>query len=215
MALYVWVQVLHLSSYSLGVGHWTFYLRGEVQIFLRAIYIVSIFLILSGIMVISAINTIYSVLWLIAGFFSAVVLFILLGVEFIALIFLIVYIGAIAILFLFVIMMLNLMDIKGLLDMSNYMPAGLIITMMVFFEVLVFSNWGLSNLLGGKSVFRWDLIENISNIRVLGEVLYTSYAFLFILASFILLVAMLGAIVLTFNVEGEIKRQESFLQISR
>ena len=166
-------------------------------------------------MVISALNAVYSVLWLIAGFSSAVVLFIFLGVEFIALIFLIVYVGAIAILFLFVIMMLNLMDLKGLLDMSNYMPAGVIISVVVFFEVLIFSSWGFSGLLGGMGVFRWDLIENLTNIQVLGGVIYTNYAYLFILASFILLVAMIGAIVLTFSVEVEIKRQESFWQISR
>lgn len=88
------------------------------------------------------------------GFSSAVVLFIFLGVEFIALIFLIVYVGAIAILFLFVIMMLNLMDLRGLLDMSNYMPAGVIIGVVVFFEVLIFSSWGFSGLLGGMGVFR-------------------------------------------------------------
>ena len=113
-----------------------------------------LFLIFSGIMVISALNTVYSVLWLIAGFSCAVVLFIFFGVEFIALIFLIVYVGAIAILFLFVIMMLNLMDLKSLLDMSNYMPAGLIISVVVFFEVLIFSSWGFSGLLGGMNFFR-------------------------------------------------------------
>lgn len=123
--------------------------------------------------------------------------------------------GAIAILFLFVIMMLNLMDLKGLLDMSNYMPAGVIISVVVFFEVLIFSSWGFSGLLGGMEVFRWDLIENLTNIQVLGGVIYTNYAYLFILASFILLVAMIGAIVLTFSVEVVIKRQESFWQISR
>ena len=166
-------------------------------------------------MVISALNTVYSVLWLIAGFSSAVVVFIFLDVEFIALIILIVYVGAIAILFLFVIMMLNLMDLRGLLDMSNYMPVGLIISVVVFFEVLVFSSWGFSGVFKGMDYFRWDLIEKVSNIQVLGGIIYINYAYLFILASFILLVALIGAIVLTFNVGGGVKRQESFLQISR
>lgn len=112
------------------------------------------FLIISGIMVISALNSVHSVLWLIMAFISAVVLFIFLEVDFIALIFLIVYVGAIAILFLFVIMMLNLTDLKGLLDMSNYMPAGFLIGVVVFFEVLIFSNLGFSELLGGADWYR-------------------------------------------------------------
>jgi len=106
------------------------------------------FLLISGILVISSLNSVHSVLWLIAAFINAAVLFILLEVDFIALIILIVYVGAIAILFLFVIMMLNLTDFKGLLDMSNYMPAGVIIGVMVFFEVLIFSSWGFSDFSG-------------------------------------------------------------------
>ena len=112
------------------------------------------FLIISGIMVISALNSVHSVLWLIMAFTSAVVLFIYLGVDYIALIFLIVYVGAIAIIFLFVIMMLNLTDLKGILDMSNYMPAGFLIGVVGFFEVLVFFNLGLSDLSGGVNYFR-------------------------------------------------------------
>lgn len=175
----------------------------------------SMSLIFSGIMVISALNSVHSVLWLIVAFISAVVLFIFLEVDFIALIFLIVYVGAIAILFLFVIMMLNLTDLKGLLDMSNYMPAGFMIGLVVFFEVLIYSSWGVSDLSGGRSYFRWDFIEKVTNIQGLGCILYTDYAYLFILASFILLVAMIGVIVLTFSISAEIKRQEGFIQISR
>ena len=174
-----------------------------------------VFLIISGIMVISALNSVHSVLWLIVAFINAVVLFIFLEVNFIALIFLIVYVGAIAILFLFVIMMLNLMDFKGLLDMSNYMPVGFIIGVVVFFEVLIYFSRGVCDLSGGIDYFRWDFIEKIYNIQALGVVVYTDYAFLFILASFILLVAMIGAIVLTFTLRAEIKRQEAHIQISR
>lgn len=153
------------------------------------------FMIISGIMVISALNSVHSVLWLIMAFTSAVVLFIFLEVDYIALIFLIVYVGAIAIIFLFVIMMLNLTDLKGLLDMSNYMPAGFLIGAVGFFEVLVFFNLGLSDLSGGMEYFRWDFIEKSINIQVLGEVVYINYAYMFLLASFILLVAMVGVIV--------------------
>lgn len=103
---------------------------------------------------ISALNSVHSVLWLIVAFINAVVFFIFLEVNFIALIFLIVYVGAIAILFLFVIMMLNLMDLKGLLDMSNYMPAGFIIGVVVFFEVLISFSREISDFWGETDNFR-------------------------------------------------------------
>ena len=90
-------------------------------------------LIICGIMVISALNSVHSVLWLIGAFTSAIVIFIGFEVDFLALIYLIVYVGAIAILFLFVIMMLNLTDLKGFLDMSNYLLPGLIVGMAIFF----------------------------------------------------------------------------------
>ena len=187
-------------------------------------------------MVISALNPVHSVLWLIVAFTSASALFILLEVEFIALIFLIVYVGAIAILFLFVIMMLNLTDLSpegnwresgG--DMSNYLPAGFIIGVVFLFEILIFqirmneinigsmmSNFGIPYLYNWNP---WAGAEGYSvkasNIEVLGRVLYTNYYYLFIIASFILLVAMIGAIVLTHDTRTQIKRQDIFIQTSR
>ena len=179
-------------------------------------YLFAFSVVLSGIMVISALNPVQSVLWLIVAFTSAAVLFILLEVDFIALIFLIVYVGAIAILFLFVIMMLNLTDLgDSFQDMSNYMPAGFIVGVVVFFEVLIFLSWKASGVSEVINYFRWDFIEKASNIEALGRVLYTDYYYLFLLASFILLAAMIGAIVLTHDIRVEIKRQDSFIQISR
>nr|YP_001742098.1 NADH dehydrogenase subunit 6 [Suberites domuncula]CAM84213.1 NADH dehydrogenase subunit 6 [Suberites domuncula] len=177
-------------------------------------YLFAFGVILSGIMVISALNPVHSVFWLIVAFTSAALLFILLEVEFIAFIFLIVYVGAIAILFLFVIMMLNLTDLgNNPQDMSNYMPTGLIIGVVVILEVLIFSSWKSNS--EGSPYLRWDYIEKTSNIEVLGRVLYTDYYYLFILASFILLSAMIGAIVLTQTKSVGIKRQDSFTQVSR
>ncbi len=167
--------------------------------------------ILSGIMVISALNPVHSVFWLIVAFTSAAMLFILLEVEFIAFIFLIVYVGAIAILFLFVIMMLNLMDLgNNPQDMSIYVPTGFIIGVVVILEVLIFrtKNVGPVNL-------RWDLTGITSNIVELGRVLYTDYFYLFVLASFILLAAMKGAIVLAQEKSAGVKRQDTFAQVSR
>jgi len=185
-------------------------------------YLFTLGVIISGIMVISALNPVHSVLWLIVAFTSASALFILLEVEFIALIFLIVYVGAIAILFLFVIMMLNLTDLEGGGDMSNYLPAGFIIGVVFLFEI--------AHVMGGRMV-SWphstsypahDYIIKNPNVEVLGRVLYTDYYYLFIIASFILLVAMIGAIVLTHDTTISedrapdiIKRQDIFIQTSR
>ena len=154
------------------------------------------------------------------SFTSASALFILLEVEFIALIFLIVYVGAIAILFLFVVMMLNLtdqLDIEVSMgeDMSNYLPAGFIIGVVFLFEIFIFRNVTIE---GGRMV-QYLVVKNL-NIEVLGRVLYTDYYYLFIIASFILLVAMIGAIVLTHDTGIEIKiqnrkRQDIFVQTSR
>lgn len=176
-------------------------------------YLFAFGVILSGIMVISALNPVHSVFWLIVAFSSAAMLFILLEVEFIAFIFLIVYVGAIAILFLFVIMMLNLMDLgNNPQDMSIYVPTGFIIGVVVILEVLIFRT---KNLFVWPVNWRWDLTGITSNIGELGRVLYTDYFYLFVLASFILLAAMKGAIVLAQDKSAGVKRQDSFVQVSR
>ena len=175
-------------------------------------YLFTLGAIISGIMVISALSPVYSVLWLIMAFISASAFFILLEVEFIAFIFIIVYVGAIAILFLFVIMMLNLIEEDIGDDMSNYLPVGFIIG-VVFLLLMSGSTEGLD---GGQIGIYW-VIKN-TNLVVLGRVLYTDYYYLFIVASFILLVAMVGAIVLTHDTGTEIqgrKRQDIFVQTSR
>ena len=111
-------------------------------------------LIISGIMVISAFNSVHSVLWLIAAFTSGIVLFIYMEVDFLAFIYLIVYVGAIAILFLFVIMMLNFTDLKGFMDMTNYLLAAFLIGIAIILEVLFYFSWGIPNLTGGMAYFR-------------------------------------------------------------
>lgn len=178
-------------------------------------------------MVISALNPVHSVLWLIVAFTSASALFILLEVEFIALIFLIVYVGAIAILFLFVIMMLNLTDLEGGGDMSNYLPAGFLIGVVFLFEIahvmggrmVSWPHGGISGALSSDIATSYPaqpaILLGNPNVEVLGRVLYTDYYYLFIIASFILLVAMIGAIVLTHDSKTEIKRQDIFIQTSR
>lgn len=169
-------------------------------------------------MVISTLNPVHSVFWLIVAFVSAAAFFILLEVEFIGLLFLIVYVGAIAILFLFVIMMLNLTDLKGGDDMSNYLPAGFLIGLVFFFEILMLNSRIYIFWFDEQQLFLingWDYIEKSSNIEVLGRNLYTNYYYLFIIASFILLIAMIGAIVLTHDIKTYYKRQDLFIQTSR
>ena len=188
-------------------------------------YAITLAVLVSGIMVISALNPIHSVFWLIAVFLGASALFILLNIDFIALIFLIVYVGAIAILFLFVIMMLNLTDLEGVGDMSNYIPIGSVMGVFLLFEIFIIGREAIvyskeetdyANLMdvldfGDVSI---EIIK-FSNLEALGRILYTDYFYSFILASFILLVAMIGAIVLTHELGIELKRQDLFIQTSR
>ncbi len=204
------------SFYGLGVKTLGFQLKGRSSILLRSrveglFYLFALSIVISGVMVISALNPVHSVLWLVVAFIGASGLFILLEVEFLALILLIVYVGAIAILFLFVIMMLNLTGLEGT-DRSNYLPTGLIIGVVFLSEVLILQ----TRISTVKSYVNsnWNFLE-ASNIEVLGRVLYTNYCYLFILASFILLVALIGAIVLTHDTRVRVKRQDIFIQTSR
>ena len=181
-------------------------------------YLFALGVIFSGIMVISSLNPVHSVLWLIFAFTNASALFILLEVEFLAFIFLIVYVGAIAILFLFVIMMLNLTDFGYNInsDMSNYLPAGLIIGIVFLFEILIWHNHSEGYYLSSDCVpIYYNCVIPSPNIEIIGRVLYTDFYYWFLLASFILLVAMIGAIVLTHEINIEIRRQDLFIQTSR
>lgn len=181
-------------------------------------YLFALSIIISGIMVISTFNPVHSVFWLIVAFVSASAIFIVIEVEFIGLLFLIVYVGAIAILFLFVIMMLNLTDLKWGEDMSNYLPAGFLVGVIFFIEILIFQSNNFSYRLDQQQLFLingWDYIEKSSNIEVLGRNLYTNYYYLFIIAGLILLTAMIGSILMVGGVKIQRKVQDSFKQTSR
>ena len=182
-------------------------------------YIFSIIAIFSAIMVIVSKNTVHSVFFLILDFITISCLFIMIGAEFIGMIMLIVYVGAVAVLFLFVVMMLNVSQQKNewLSDEknSNYIPVGLLISGVIFFElVIVVGGWKYKpELLKTFSSINIDL--STTNTHEIGKVLYTDYIHLFQLSGMILLVAMIGAIVLTFRRREGIKRQSYFKQISR
>ena len=181
-------------------------------------YIFSIIAIVSAIMVTASKNTVHSVFFLILDFISISCLFIMIGAEFLGMIMLIVYVGAVAVLFLFVVMMLNVAQQKNQWFLSksssSHIPIGLIISAIIFFElIIVVGGWKYKpELLNSISL---NISSELTNTQSLGNVIYTDYIHLFQLSGMILLVAMIGAIVLTFRHRSGLKRQSYFKQISR
>ena len=181
-------------------------------------YIFSLIAIISAIMVTVSKNTVHSVFFLILDFISISCLFIMIGAEFLGMIMLIVYVGAVAVLFLFVVMMLNVAQQKNqwfsAKESSKHIPVGLIISVIIFFElIIVIGGWKHKpDLVSSMSL---TLDKEISNTHAIGYVLYTDYIHIFQLSGMILLVAMIGAIVLTFRQRLGVKRQSYFSQISR
>ena len=174
--------------------------------------------IISAVMVTASKNTVHSVFFLILDFISISCLFIMIGAEFLGMIMLIIYVGAVAVLFLFVVMMLNVAQQKNqwfsARESSKHIPVGLIISTIIFFElIIVIGGWKYKpDLVSSMSL---NIDSSISNTHAIGYVLYTDYIHIFQLSGMILLVAMIGAIVLTFRKRSGVKRQSYFSQISR
>ena len=182
-------------------------------------YVFSIIAILSAIMVTVSKNTVHSVFFLILDFISISCLFIMIGAEFVGMIMLIVYVGAVAVLFLFVVMMLNVSLQKNEWFAaergSSHIPVGIIVSIIIFFElIIVVGGWKFKPNLNPNSL-DLNFISEKTNTHSIGEVLYTDYIHLFQLSGMILLVAMIGAIVLTFRKRSGIKKQSYFKQVSR
>ena len=181
-------------------------------------YVFSIIAIISAIMVTASKNTVHSVFFLILDFISISCLFIMIGAEFLGMIMLIVYVGAVAVLFLFVVMMLNVAQQKNQWFLSKssskHIPIGLIISAIIFFElIIVVGGWKYKpDLINPKD---FSSVDKISNTHSLGQVLYTDYIHIFQISGMILLVAMIGAIVLTFRQREGVKKQSYIKQISR
>ena len=181
-------------------------------------YTFSIIAVVSAIMVTVSKNTVHSVFFLILDFISISCLFIMIGAEFLGMIMLIVYVGAVAVLFLFVVMMLNVAQQKNQWfiseESSKHIPIGLIISTVIFFElIIVIGGWKykpeIFNL--NNSLINFET----SNTHALGQILYTDYIHVFQISGMILLVAMIGAIVLTFRKREGVKKQSYIKQISR
>ena len=181
-------------------------------------YTFSFVAIVSAIMMTVSKNTVHSVFFLILDFISISCLFIMIGAEFLGMIMLIVYVGAVAVLFLFVVMMLNVAQQKNQWFESrtgySHMPIGLIVGLVILFElIIVVGGWKYKpNLISSSSI---NINQEVTNTHSIGNVLYTDYIHLFQLSGIILLVAMIGAIVLTFRKRSGIKRQSYTKQISR
>ncbi|MGQ0526845.1 MAG: NADH-quinone oxidoreductase subunit J [Alphaproteobacteria bacterium] len=176
-------------------------------------YLFACILTLSALMVITARNPVHSVLFLILAFFNAAGLFLLLGAEFIALILVIVYVGAVAVLFLFVVMMLdiNFADLRK--GAMQYVPIGLIIGAVLFGELItIYSAWQFAAGYGFNAVA--PVPADIANTESLGRILYTDYIYPFQLAGLVLLIAMIGAIVLTHRQRPGVRKQSIAAQLA-
>ncbi len=181
-----------------------------------AFYLFAAVAIASGVMVISSRNPVHSVLFLILAFFNSAGLFVLIGAEFLAMILIVVYVGAVAVLFLFVVMMLDINFAEMREGFLQYLPIGALIGIILAAElILVFGSWVVSpesaNVLAAPSL----PADGVTNTHALGRLIYTDYILLFQSAGLVLLVAMIGAIVLTLRHRPGVRRQKISDQVER
>ena len=177
-------------------------------------YLFSAIAIVSAVMVISARNPVHAVLFLILAFFNASGLFMLAGAEFLALILVVVYVGAVAVLFLFVVMMLDVDFASMRQGFLQYAPVGVIVGIVLLLELLLLAgSFVVSPEAAGSAALPID--GTVDNMRAIGQVLYTRYVYLFQGAAAVLLVAMIGAIVLTLRHKSNVKRQNPVDQVAR
>jgi len=180
-----------------------------------AFYLFAAVVVGAGVMVISARNPVHSVLFLIVAFFNAAGLFVLMGAEFLAMILIVVYVGAVAVLFLFVVMMLDINFVELRQGFLQYLPIGGLIGLILLIELLtVLGAWAVAPEAGVVVGTPMPPPDLTTNTQALGEVLYTKYIYLFQAAGLVLLVAMIGAIVLTLRRREGVRRQNIGAQIS-
>jgi NADH-quinone oxidoreductase subunit J len=179
-----------------------------------AFYVLAVIAVAAALGVVSARNPVHSVLFLITTFFSSAGLFVLLGAEFLAMLLVVVYVGAVAVLFLFVVMMLDVDFVRLKQGYAQYLPIGLAIGALILGE-MVFVSWVVAH--RGAAAGHTPLAPSpdISNAQAIGSVLYTQYVYYFQAAGLVLLVAMIGAIVLTLRHKPHIKRQSIHRQVGR
>ncbi len=180
-----------------------------------AFYLFSAIAIASAVMVIASRNPVHSVLFLILTFFNAAALFVLMGAEFLAMILVVVYVGAVAVLFLFVVMMLDINFRELRQGFLQYLPVGALIGVILLAElVFVFGAWAVVPAAGVTAPSAAPVVT-LTNTEALGRLIYTHYVYLFQAAGLVLLVAMIGAIVLTLRQRKDVRRQRVADQVSR
>jgi NADH-quinone oxidoreductase subunit J len=181
-----------------------------------AFWVFAIVAVISGALVVANRNPVYSVLFLILTFFNAAGLFVLLGAEFLAMMLVVVYVGAVAVLFLFVVMMLDINFAELRQGFVRYLPIGAIVGVILVAELIfVFGGWALAPSTASTLAAPMPALDQVSNTQALGMLLYTHYFYLFQAAGMVLLVAMIGAIVLTHRERAGVKKQRIAAQIER
>ncbi len=181
-----------------------------------AFYLFATVTLASAVMVISARNPVHSVLFLILAFFNAAALFVLMGAEFLAMILVVVYVGAVAVLFLFVVMMLDINFVALREGFLQYLPVGGLIGLILLVElILVAGAWAVAPEAAAVSSVPIPPPDQVDNTEALGRVLYTKYVYLFQASGLVLLIAMVGAIVLTLRQREGVRRQSISAQVGR
>ena len=180
-----------------------------------AFYVMAATAVVSGLLVVTARNPVHSVLWLILAFFSSAGLFVLLGAEFLAMLLVVVYVGAVAVLFLFVVMMLDVDFVRLREGYATYLPlaaivAGILLAEMIMISIVVVQGGAASDALAPAVAG-----PDASNVETIGRVLYTDYIYFFQAAGIVLLIAMIGAIVLTLRKRTSVRRQDPGAQTNR
>jgi NADH-quinone oxidoreductase subunit J len=180
-----------------------------------AFYVLSAVTVLAALLVVTVRNPVHSVLFLILAFFTAAGLFVLMGAEFLAMLLVVVYVGAVAVLFLFVVMMLDV-DFGSLrAGFARYLPIGGVVAAFLLAEMVLISGAVAEKGAAANRTLGQELANNLSNTEQIGSVLYTDYIYFFQAAGMILLVAMIGAIVLTLRRRPGVKRQDVSAQTAR
>ena len=181
-----------------------------------AFYVFALIAVAAGFMVVASRNPVHSVLFLILAFFNGAGLFVLMGAEFLAMILVVVYVGAVAVLFLFVVMMLDINFVELREGFLQYLPVGALIGLILLVELVVlFGGWALAPEVAEMATLPLAPPDQITNTDALGRVLYTRYIYLFQAAGLILLVAMIGAIVLTLRSREGVRKQRIAHQVGR
>ena len=179
-----------------------------------AFYVLAAVSVIGALRVVLASNPVHSVLWLITAFFSAAGLFVLMGAEFLAMLLVVVYVGAVAVLFLFVVMMLDVDFVRLREGFTRYMPFGAVVAAILLAEMILVST-AVAARGAGANAPGVQPATDVSNVEQIGRVLYTDYVYIFQAAGVVLLVAMIGAIVLTLRHKPGVRRQNIHTQVTR